>query len=165
MVLSQRYFLLRREDGTECRLHVTGHRAHIRGFRQMLRARLHIFRKKRVNGPALGHGLVAELICDFSKATGHSSPITADFLNLVPESSLCKSDFPQKNTQTRGGFGREGGAFHTMSDKIPEFLPKREEGRKKKKKPANIPQMLLQLTGRCLYMESSKPRGQGNFFW
>lgn len=72
----------------------------------MLRAWLHTFKNKRVNGPTLGHGSIAKLICDFSKATDHKSPMICDFLDPVPESSLCKSDFPEWNTQTQGALGR-----------------------------------------------------------
>lgn len=57
---------------------------------------LHEFRNKRVNGPTLGHGLIAKMN-DFSKS---------DLLDPVPGSSSCKSDFPQWNTQTRGDLGR-----------------------------------------------------------
>lgn len=75
------------------------------------------FSNKRVIGPTRDHGLIAKLFCDFSKAAGHNSPIMADFLDTVPESSLRKSDFPQQEYTDTGV-----GSFHTMSHKIPESL-------------------------------------------
>lgn len=97
------------EQGTDYMLQAT--ELILGGFQQTLPAWLQKFSNKRVSGPTRSHGLIAKLICDFSKGAGHNSPITAYFLDHVPESSPRKSEFPTTGMHRHGGWLLGRGPF------------------------------------------------------
>lgn len=124
MVLSERCFLPQKRRRN--RVQITCYRPQSSYWGVFSQRCLHGCRNSATSEfavPLAAMGLIAKLICDFSKAAGHNSPIAAYFLDHVPESSLRKSEFPTTGMHRHGGgvvFGE--GSFHKMSHKIPESL-------------------------------------------